>query len=288
MKKLFETIIGITVALVVVLVLLVISLKFAFQTPENESNIMGVETTEEQTNKIILDSTKFQSNNSEGISFSSAIYSDKILYFDNTNRGFLEGVTYPNSTVNLQIGDFFQTTTSDPSGFFSLELNSEIQQFSKGQITVFDSDNKIRAGIQFAWIYRKYFNRTYFLIIERNEVFSLVVSEDYQTPRDNIYILSNNDCKSTLNPILSSESFDFSKNTSTIIFPTTITSLDFSQNKFVAFDIRQLNDDYANCKIEWYSYSNTLNWETDRINELFQEDEKLLPTTIPNPNSSPI
>lgn len=261
MKKTFETFSIVTFIFVVLLGLLAWYIKLTIFTPQTslESNVLGVE--DEKVNSIEI-STKNQLDiNNKILTFSSAEKYGNVLYFDNTTREFIEGISKPNSSITLILGKDIVESQTDPNGFFSFKLPSNTGQYSNGQIIVYNSDNEVIGGFRFTLILKFFESRHFFYYPVQKQVFSLVISEDYTANREDPYILSNFQCKATIRRDVSSTSFDFVKNNNLLIFPTNILNLNFNENKFITIEVKNEIAEIEQCFDKWNIIGSSLRWE---------------------------
>jgi hypothetical protein len=208
---------------------------------------------------------------------------ENVLYFDNTLREFVEGITRPNSQLTLIIGNYIANVQTDPNGFFSIELPVEINQFSEGQITVFNNNQEVIGGYKFIFILKSFQGQTYFYYPNQRIAFSLVVPGDYTGIREDTYLLQNYNCKATIRRDVTNTNFDFVKNQNLLIFPTDILSLDFNENKYVAVEMATTNEDLTECFDKWRQIGTSLQWH-----DFLDIDRVESDSTISDPISSPI
>lgn len=243
----------------------------------NQNNVLGTSDEDELSDvqQIIIESNDSEKNNSE-IIITSGIKTDKVILFDNTQRKYFEGTTTANSPVELRIGDFYSITESNPNGFFSIELPDDLVPFKIGQITTLDEDYQIAGSYKFILILRKYLSRTFFIIDKRNEIFSLQLDETYKSSRDHIDKVESDYCIAELDTTINSRDFDIVKDNDVVILPSSVTSLDFDDNKFSAFRIDNKTQTYNQdfCKTEWRNFDESIIWHTEQIDEIFKNPLK--------------
>lgn len=234
----------------------------------------------------------------EQVVINSGIRKEHIIIFDNMNREYFEGMSIPNSTVELKIGSEKIRTTANPNGFFSIKMPDDIVQFTPCEFLTYDKDYKIVNGFKFIIVLRQFLDRTYFLIEKRGEVFSLELSDQYISQRDEFNTVSTVLCKATLDPDLDKSNFDITKNKNTIVFPFNLESLVFTDKRYVAFDIednlkvdgddneeKDEDEILSDCKANWKDYEGTLKWHTQNIQEIFDsemETQELISAPIVN------
>lgn len=282
-SKLIENLITIIVSFVIVLGGYFIFIEFfLFRQADNtnDDQVLGLNS-EFVEPRISLESET--SDNFRNIIISSGIQTDKYIFFDNLNRNYLEGTSIPNSEIELEIGKATFRTKTNPDGFFSFELPKDLVQFSIGEVSILDKDFQIKSGFRFVLILRNYLHRTYFFIKERDEIFSLQLPNDYKNDLDQFDKTENLYCSAIEDPNIDSGNFDIIEDNDIVIFPFSIDTLDFDQNKYCAFKISNIIDptNYTSCKDEWKQYEKTLIWHTEQTLEIFKGETSHIPDFIP-------
>lgn len=270
MKKFVENIFATFFALLIVVGFFAGFLKyFVFTSPTtvpSENAIMGVEDDNKQ--QIILNPEKFDRPNN--VIITSGQKKDNILLFDNENKDNLEGNTIPNSLVELKINSEVISTRSDPDGFFSIKMPGNLIQFTKGKVTTFDDEMVETNNYEFILVLRNFMKRTYFILENRKEVFSMSIGDLYSTKGRDYNTISSMYCSVEIDETVNKENFNISKDKNTLIIPSSVETLDFTLNKYIAFKIVNKLQIYSleYCRNEWNSYGPSLQWHTATINRI--------------------
>ncbi|MBD3363214.1 hypothetical protein GF362_05830 [Candidatus Dojkabacteria bacterium] len=275
-KKIAENLATIIISFVIVLLIYFAFIEFVlFRKPNdtnNQNKILGIQDEEEKP-RILFEAD--EPLNEKQISISSGIQTNQYIFFDNINREYLEGTSIPNSVVELEIGNNLLTAETNPDGFFSFKLPPDILQFSVSKLSLLDKNYQIKSSYKFILILREYLHRTYFILEGKNEIFSLQLRDNYKNARDQFGQVENIYCIATLDSDINSVNFDIVEDSNVVIFPFTVESLDFEQNKYCAFRLESKADksNLTYCKEEWRQYEKTLIWHTEQINEIFKGNQ---------------
>jgi hypothetical protein len=284
MKKTFETLSLVTLAFVVVFGVFAWYIKATIlPTPQDShsTSVLGAEAT--PSNVIEISKKNMLEIDTNLVSLSSVLRFENVLYFDNGQREYFEGITIPNSEITLILGDQINRITTDPNGFFSIAIPDNIEQFSEGELIIFNQKNEVSGGYRFIFVLKEFGEESYFYNPKEKIAYSLSMPISYISSREDPYTLSNTLCSATVRQDISKTSFDFVQNQNLLIFPTDIVSLDFAENKYVAIDIESDAEEKVACFEEWRKIGPTLRWH-DFLNSF---DPIEVSDTI-SPISSPI
>ncbi len=258
---------------------------FSISNITNTEQVLG-ESTTNGLNQIVLPKGKNPGlNQNLSIKLTSGIQEDNVFLYDNLNRQFIEGITRPNSYIEFEMSGVKQKSMTNPNGTFSFKLPERPVQFSIGTIHVYNNVYQPVFGVRFVLILKSFFNRTYYWLPSEKQVFSLELDGSFSSERDNFAEAENVSCRYTLDGTVNKSTFDFTKDLNVVIFPEEISELDFSTNKYVTFRAEALEGfELGECVTKWKNFSDTLEWHSEQIEEIF--DESIRPVDV-SPLSAP-
>ncbi|MCA9385706.1 hypothetical protein KC717_03595 [Candidatus Dojkabacteria bacterium] len=286
-KKVVEHVGSLLFSICIVAGILIGGFHLAFRTDQYPNEVLGIQDSANNSLglSILRDDIYVSQANDETVLLSSGLNGDHSVLFDNKNRSFIEGRALPNSSIELRLGPLNLSGKTDPNGFFSFPLPSDLDQFSLGQISVFDSSFQIKQSHRFVLILRYANERTYFMEPESNDVFSIVLPNDYTSQRDQFMKVESPSCSAEIDDSVSSQTFNILEDTNVVIAPSTISSLNEDENPYVAFRINPRFGIEAeeDCVRIWKDFVSTFEWHTSQITSA------LLPgLTNTEPLSSPV
>lgn len=292
-KFLTETILATIFSFGIVIFIIFISFNFllnnnlGFLFRGDNENVLGTQSDNDSQNYVFIQD---QEKTKQKTQITSGLYFQNILLYDNLNREYLEGMTIPNAVLDIYIADTKISTTANPNGFFSVKFPEETIQFALVKIVAFERSSQVGESVKFVIVLKNYLGRNYFALMQRGEIFSLEIDSEIKNQRDVFDEFSKFPCNFKQETDVNERDFDITQDLNLVILPSQVESLNFKDNKFVAFRAtNSLGDDKnKDCVLILKQSEKSLMWHTSQINEIlkrnhdYQNNDEFL-TTFSNP-----